>query len=196
MKKLKDYLREILHTYELGTFVSEGDSKILKVVVSRHPRAIEKMGTGIVGFTVEDGTYGNRCFYVHRSDGTKTDFSFLKCFGKKNDDFSSACRRAVEPSTIQFRTTLPDAFDCPILDIPITSTTCHIDHAPPNTFRQIVKAFVLENSIDTSSVEYDRSGIGVSFKDQEMRDSFIKFHDDRAQLRGISKEANLSLPKL
>lgn len=187
----------MLYAYDLGVPLSARDTAIVSELLLNHPRAGEKIGGGVSGFTVEEGGYGTRCFFVHRTDGTRADFSYLSCFRKKQPDlFSKAARRSIEPSIALFRDTLPTAFECPILCIPLTRRTAHIDHAPPNTFRRIVQLFIEEFGVRTENVRYDRTGIGVAFLDTDLADWFRDFHDDHAVLRGISKEANLSLPKV
>lgn len=192
----KEDIRTMLYVYEIGTTVSASDTATLSELLLSHPRAEEKIGSGVVGFTVEEGGYGTRCFFVHRTDCTRVDFSYLSCFRKKQPDlFSKAARKSIEPSVALFRDTLPASFECPILHIPIMRRTAHIDHAPPNTFRRIVQLFIEEFGVRIENVRYDRTGIGVIFLDTDLADWFRDFHDEHAVLRGISKKANLSLPR-
>lgn len=188
--------RDILYRYPIGMVLDSTDTESLKEVVSNHPRANEKIGSGISHFTVEDAGYGTRCFYIHHTDGTCIDFSFIKCFKKSPKDFPTAARRAIEDQIREFRNTLPDTFTCPINGTPLTPSTAHIDHAPPMTFRQIIKSFIKTYDVDVQNISYDRSGIGVSFNDPLLSFLFTQFHKEKAILRAISKEANLSLPKL
>lgn len=191
MEYKADDIRAILHSYELGARVSQEHFNILYALLQNHPNVKEKIGTGVHYFSVGNGDYGTRCFYIHRNDNTFIDFSFNACFGRKVDDFSKAARRAVEPSIKKFRITLPESFPCPIDGSALTRWSAHIDHAPPNTFRQIVKQFKKPKDI-----QYAHDGIGVSFIDEKLAESFVAFHDSIATLRGISKEANQKLPKI
>lgn len=193
MKVTKEEVRAILYAYPLNAILSPDHEKIVLGILQDHPNAIEKVDVGVQCIFVKDGSYGTRCFWLHRIDGTYVDFSFLACFDKPRDDFPKAARRAVEPSIKEFRDTLPETFNCPILGIPLTPTTCHIDHVAPLTFKQIIKLFRGHRTEDI--IEYDHSGIGVCFSDKDLEKEFIKFHDVIAVLRGISKKANLSLPK-
>lgn len=55
------------------------DQRLLGELLALHPRAAEKVGPGVEHFYVAGAAYGSRCFYVKRTDGTRTDFSYLKC---------------------------------------------------------------------------------------------------------------------
>lgn len=194
MEITKEKVREILYSYGIGAILDKKDEKIITALLQTHPNVGEKIGSGIEYIFVHDGSYGTQCFWIMRTDGTRIDFSFLSCFKKKQpDDFPKAARKAVEPSVKRFRETLPHEFTCPILGIPLTPTTCHIDHVAPLTFKEILRLFRKEYPF--TDIEYDHEGIGVSFSDKDIEKEFIRFHDSIAVLRGISKKANLSLPK-
>lgn len=72
------FIRQLLNREPLAT-VREPFHSFLCDLVSRHPRAAEKIGAGIDHFTIGIADYGTLCFYLHRVDGTRTDFSYLKC---------------------------------------------------------------------------------------------------------------------
>ena len=51
-----------------------------------HPEAGDKIGPGVDSFSVERApgrSFGTRCFWVTRSDGTRTEFSYLTCLSGK-----------------------------------------------------------------------------------------------------------------
>ena len=72
------FIKQLLNTEPFAA-VREPFHSFLCALISRHPRAAEKIGTGLQHFTVELGLYGARCFYLNRVDGSRTDFSYLKC---------------------------------------------------------------------------------------------------------------------
>lgn len=74
-----EFIRELLHRHPLRTAIPEPDHSFLLALISRHPRAAEKVGAGVRHFTVEPAMHGTRCFYVNRVDGTKDDFCTSKC---------------------------------------------------------------------------------------------------------------------
>lgn len=73
------YIKELLNRQPLKVILPEPQHSFLFALLSRHPRAMEKIGPGIKHFTVEHAAYGTRCFYLARVDGSDTDFSYLKC---------------------------------------------------------------------------------------------------------------------
>ena len=72
------FVQRLLKTEPLAT-VREPFHSFLSDLISRHPRAAEKIGKGIDHFTIGTGLYGTICFYLHCVHGTRTDFSYLKC---------------------------------------------------------------------------------------------------------------------
>lgn len=73
------YLKDMLYRYDLGDKVNEEDSKILKLALDRHPEAAEKIGCGILSFSVRSADFGTRCFWINRLDGTTVKFSYKTC---------------------------------------------------------------------------------------------------------------------
>lgn len=74
------YVKKILNSQPLKTPITGVDiDSLLRALLELHPRAVEKMGAGVQHFTVEPARHGTRCFYITRVDGTRTDFSYLKC---------------------------------------------------------------------------------------------------------------------
>lgn len=82
-KDAQEYIQGILYRYPLKTPIPEPDHSFLCALVSLHPSAAEKIGTGIDHFTVEKALGGTVCFYVTRTDGSRSDFSFGKCLRGK-----------------------------------------------------------------------------------------------------------------
>ena len=73
------FIRELLNTQPFKVVIPEPHHSFLCALISLHPHAEEKLGSGAGHFTVEPAMHGTRCFYLTRSDGSKTDFSYLKC---------------------------------------------------------------------------------------------------------------------
>jgi hypothetical protein len=78
-KAVNLFVQELLNRQPLKVAIPEPDHSFLCALISRHPRAEEKIGGGIAHFTVERAAHGTRCFYLTRVDGTRTDFSYFKC---------------------------------------------------------------------------------------------------------------------
>lgn len=73
------FVKDLLYSQPLKVAIQEPHHSFLIALISRHPRAKEKVGKGIGHFTVENVARGGRCFCLTRIDGTKTDFTFYEC---------------------------------------------------------------------------------------------------------------------
>jgi len=81
-----NYVKIILNGQPLKTPIrGPENNEVLRALVTMHPRAAEKIGPGIQHFTVEHALHGTRCFYITRVDGTRTDFSYLKCLRGRDE---------------------------------------------------------------------------------------------------------------
>jgi Protein of unknown function (DUF3223) len=78
-KAANSVIKKLLNSQPFKAAIPEPHHSFLCALVSLHPRAPEKVGVGIRHFTVEPAMGGTRCFYLTRLDGTRTDFSYLKC---------------------------------------------------------------------------------------------------------------------
>lgn len=176
-------------------------------LLEHHPFASDVIGTGVKRVLVKTvQPFGTRGFWVDRTDGTGTDFSYLKCLRptKPRDTFNAACRTAVRDQiqwarTIQFGANI--TIQCPVSGELITRDTSHVDHAVPWTFQAIVDAYLASNPVDLATVAY----VGYSatnhldgqivrqFQDETLARSFAEFHAGRATLRVVSRHANLSI---
>ena len=68
-----------------------------------------------------------------------------------------------------------------------------VDHRQPNTFSMIVDRFKEVRQIDINKVEYDYDeGNKLLFKDLQLMEDFVKYHKEKANLRIVKKERNLS----
>jgi hypothetical protein len=78
-KAANHFIQQLLNSQPPKAIIPEPLHSFLVALVSRHPRAGEKIGVGIRHFTVEPTLHRTRCFYLTRTDGTETDFSYFKC---------------------------------------------------------------------------------------------------------------------
>lgn len=209
LDEIRRKVRSIRDKYKDGIFIDDGDLKFMRDLLNRHERSHQKIGCGIAAMYVKKNTVfkNNRGFYLVRMDGTETDFSYEMCLRNKSESrlqkFKSACREAVTDTIINFkRGCFADSKikTCPITGESITPDNSHVDHEPPMTFDEIVRRFIDDNQIDIERVEL--SGIGEDgsirnrIKNEILRDMFIAYHNQRALLRIVSPQANLSIIKL
>lgn len=170
-------------------------------VLKMHPHAVFKIKDGIQGFTVGYAQYGTKCFKLMRPDGSTTDFSYIKCIAgtkfNKKADFNAACRQAIKDIIYDFkkRELAGGGAVCPYHGTELTWKNSHVDHAPPNTFKEIVKSFLVCKRLDWKAIPIGGKVDNATekyFKAKKMRDMFVEYHNELADLRLISAKANLS----
>nr|MCU0649682.1 DCL family protein [Gemmatimonadaceae bacterium] len=85
-KSAMDEARRVRDRYADGQMVTGDDVDFLMDLLYLHSEAADKIGSGVAGFSVDrDHVYRTtRCFFVHRTDGSSTDFSFENCIKGAN----------------------------------------------------------------------------------------------------------------
>jgi len=97
---------QIRHRYPNGVRIYGKDEELLLAATQLHANADQKRGCGIGHFTVEQAGK-DRCFWLHRIDGSSTDISFKNIFDdpakRERNDRLNALRQAVEPEIAPLR---------------------------------------------------------------------------------------------
>jgi hypothetical protein len=194
----QEAIREVLYRYEPGEVVTlPDDQEFLADLILNHPNPGSKIGVGIDRFEVRDN-WGTHGFWIIRTDGTETDFSFVKCLHAptRQQTVRVALRRAVMDLMIQFReAALRDGpAVCPITGDPIDDFNAHVDHYDP-TFYELADAYVAERGgYDAFRVLDTADGVfGRRLADSLAEAAWQTYHETHANLRLVSKKANLSL---
>lgn len=210
----EEHFRAIMVRHLLNVPIAGHDLVDLVALLENHPRADEKIGSGIENIQVELSGYagvgngnGDRCFHVYRSDGTKDNFSFKKCVSGEDYSpfrkFLEASRHAVH-DILHYKKAhrfekdgigSPAKVSCAISGELLTFKDAHLDHFNP-FFADIVRNFLTHNKLDPSTVAYSDDGYGKSFLDAGLNDNFIAYHERVAVLRLIHKTRNLALSYL
>jgi hypothetical protein len=73
------FLQTMLKRYDIGDRVSAADEAVLRAALALHPDADEKIGCGVVHFSVRSADFGSKCFWINRIDGTTEKFSYKAC---------------------------------------------------------------------------------------------------------------------
>ena len=210
--ELIEYVKNILHKYNLNEFIDIEDRTFLSCLLQRHPEYVSKVGSGIEEMFIKlDGRWKKtRCFHILRTDKSQTDFSYLKCIsnnisGQPLKMFKDAARTAVKNQVLTYlinhnRKTIDSngTVVCEKTRQRIPKEVATVDHTPPKTFDKIVSDFIQIKNINLFVIEYD--GLGDNqyhkqFKSQSLSDEFSAYHKITAKLRVISKAENLSQKK-
>ncbi|WP_018791465.1 DCL family protein [Salinispora arenicola] len=201
-KAAEDACRSILYGYPQGGIVTDPDHRqFLDDLLLRHHDPVGKIGCGILRYEVrQNPAYPSQTsFYLVRVDGTETDFSFIRCITPTNQRYSAleAMRQAIAPQVIAVveRTFAEQkTVTCALTGVPLISRQdAHVDHAQP-TFLDLATAFA-ENvgGWDMVQVASGDGVIGTQMADDQQREAWCVFHAERANLRVVSIQANLSL---
>jgi hypothetical protein len=75
----EEFLKAMLHKYDVGDRVSTADAEVLHAALASHPNAATKVGVGIKYFSVRRADFGTKCFWVNRIDGSGEKFSYKVC---------------------------------------------------------------------------------------------------------------------
>jgi hypothetical protein len=203
----KAFIRSVLARYAPGDLVDGEDHETLMELTLRHPRADEKVGSGIDRFRVVLGPYGkSRAYEILRTDGTGTDISFPKCVDGDPPHRTlvlRSLRLVVEPDVNALRQRLFRALigedgrlPCELTGARLLPTEGHLDHIAPNTFLRLATLFLTAHGLDIDTVPLapSRDGeIGRRLLDPDLGAQFRAFHARIARFRFIAARENLSL---
>jgi hypothetical protein len=206
-KAAQEFFGEILNSSSLNEPVQSEDFDRIVALLARHPEAHEKIGAGVRQISVRRVVYGTRCFWLTRTDGTETDFSYLTCVKGKgptlDQEYLQACRSAVEAALrkakqnhFELHADAEGRVRCDISGVPIGIQEAHLDHAPPVTFEVIAAFFRRERHIDPSysiiTPPADKQ-FQAKFIEPALARDFESFHREHARLRIVAKKLNLAL---
>jgi hypothetical protein len=196
----------MLGRYRNGQTIGEPDASHLQGLIERHPKAPDKIREGIRRF-YRDNAGDTDCFWLERLDGGTTEFSFQKCVSGKPQtllqDFAEACRYAVQDSLTRKKAAFFERHGnsegkvkCEVTDKLVAHYESHLDHKKPLTFQVIVHTFIKAFKIELHPDMIATHGDGEFSRrlaDKEIEANFIVYHDSAADLRIITKRANLQL---
>jgi hypothetical protein len=213
----KEHFRSILRSYRDGDVVTDaGHNDDLAALLERYDNTVTadaspKIGCGIDHFErrLNKGVgYATSGFWVVRTDGTATDFSFPTAVtGKpkpRSHEFADACRAAVAPDlkrakTEYFRQNADTngLVPCDLSDALISMEDAHLDHAFPTFFTLVVTFRASKGwhvTIPEGVLTRPQDGqTTANFIDPAIAADFLEYHHRCATLRVISRKANLSM---
>ncbi len=207
--KAEKYIQEILHKYPLNTSFSKEDFFFMENLLEYHPRYEDKVGNGITSIMIRLNEYGtNRQFYIVRTDGSLTEFSYPKCLQQKERSnlllFRESARHAIKDQVITYKIKYFEQNQneygkvvCEETNELISTKECHVDHHP-KSFISIVTDFIQSERIDVDKIKY--TGFGDNEQEKEFEDSslanrFRKYHRENAKYRIITIKVNLTKKK-
>lgn len=201
-KDALEFYRIILNSYAKDEKLNSTDFDNVYALLEIHPRKIEKIGCGIEYFRVGLAKFNTKSFELVRKDGTTEFFSFTKRINKPKDSFlkfTDACRQSIQ---IDLRNVKQQYFadnskkgkvKCQETGELLTYEQLNTDHRQPNTFSVIVDRFIEIKGLDINEIEYLQiSGAPNEIADKSLEIEFREYHKEKANLRIVKKELNLS----
>ncbi len=201
---LSNRARHILHTTTPGRALGPEDFRFMAELLTRHPRADEKIGVGLLAIRVEpDPVWGGVMFVAERRDGSSTDFSYRKCLRPTTwrGDINTASRQAVAEDIVAFKLEhfsrhgeAANQVICPLTGQRLGWLDALVDHGPPWPFRRIVDAFFGSPFTADAPIATDCDGGATRrFVDADLAERFRQFHARVAALRVIAAAENLRI---
>jgi hypothetical protein len=150
--------------------------------------------------------HGSQCFCVVRTDGSKTDFSFMQAVAgrppTRKSEVSAALRWAVRIDLYKARDNFyaqnkgPDGLmSCAVTGERIARDAGHMDHRPPMTFEVIATTFLAGRGLTVDSVPITQgqdNQVVPELTDAKLRDDFVAFHAAVAKLDFVKSTVNLA----
>jgi len=203
---LQERIKKILYRYKENEALLPDDFSFMFDVLKNHPDFKQKMGSGIACMRVrQNPVYTNtRGFWIERTDGSGTDFSYLECLKATPHAkrFINACRAAIEPDIQLFKAEFFNShrFEtprCPYTGEPLKFVGSHVDHKAPRTFQWLTEAFINLHSIPVDDIKINGKAVDNTyqdtFDDQGLERLWVEFHKRNAELQVVSAKANLSI---
>jgi hypothetical protein len=206
-KDALSFFKEMLSRHCVNKTIKGEDHDLLHAVVERHPEATVKIGVGIDRFYKAPTEIGTNCFWIERTNGSKTDFSYITAVKAKGkslyQEFAEACRNTVRADLNKTKEEFfknhgdeEGKVECELTGEKIAIYESHLDHKKPMTFQVLVNTFIGANGIKITekmlSLSQDAQ-FETEFVNDEIKEKFKKYHHEMAQLRIINPKANLSL---
>lgn len=181
------FAKEVLNKHRLGEEVTDHEKDFLIAALKlRGQRGLEKIGCGVHRIWVDNNKFGGRGFFLERTDGSTTEFSYPKCF-------SGHTRRAKKPQHLK---DIEAACRTAILkDKPFKEDEGYHVHHKEIPFKNLVAGFLKEHIFDPLDIEIDGYQDMVEikkFKDPALAEAFRDYHRRHARIEVITIEEHKS----
>lgn len=201
-KEALEFYRNILNSYKVGETLNSTDFDNLFNLLEIHPRKKEKIGNGIADFRVGLAKFNTKSFEILRIDGTSEFISFTKYIGKPKSPqtkFREACRQIIQNDLRNVKQSYFQAnskngkVKCQESGELLPYEQLNVDHRQPNTFSVIVDRFLEIKNIILDEIKYIQINGGPNELENEiLKKEFREYHKEKANLRLVKKELNLS----
>jgi len=205
------HYRKILNSYDFGQSLNDDDFYDLIDLLNYHPNDADDneiecepddFSPKISDIKVSRVQFGVKCFEIFYDDNTSRYISYIMFINGKSDSyddlFYKACRSAIwsdihKVKSRYFKGTANRMAICQETGILSGWSELVIDHRQPNSFSVIVDRFKEVFQISVETVEYSTDEKNnIVFSDETIASNFRQYHSEKANLRIVRKERNLS----
>ena len=195
------HYKTILNSYDFGQSINEVHYREVLDLLETHPKKDEKKGAGIKEIRVAKLKYKTKAFELVRIDGSTEYFSYTKRINAPRTNiarFSEACRKSIQEDLRNVKQAYFDKHSkkgkvkCQETKELLSWEQLNVDHRQPNTFSVILDRFIELNNIKVEQLEFvEIDGEGNELADLELKQKFIEYHREKANLRIVNKDNNL-----
>ncbi|MDO9153422.1 MAG: DUF3223 domain-containing protein [Paludibacter sp.] len=214
-KDALNHYKDILNSYKFGDSLNEKDfNDLIELIEYDNSFFInenevleddfkDKVEKEIVDIIIEKVQFSTKCFKVIYSDYSWWQISYIYMINRPKDNpdslFNIACRGAIQNDMREikkkyfFHNSIKGYVKCQETNLLSKWEELAVDHRQPNTFSVIVDRFKELYNIDVTKIEYFFNNENIMiFTDNELSLKFRNYHKEKANLRIVRKECNLS----
>lgn len=200
----KTILDEITHNFQTINKSIEADFKEDVILYEREAfNENSKINSKIINVKVSKAQYDTKCFEVFYDNGDSGYVSYRMILNNTKHTpeslFDKACRNAIQKDLLTVKQNYFDQnsengfVKCQETGVLSKWLELVVDHRQPNTFSMIVERFKEVNDIDLEKIDYTINEQNhIIFEDSLLGNKFIEYHKDKASLRIVRIECNLS----
>lgn len=177
-----EHIYRIRDTVKNGQRIEGMNALLLVEATNLHAEAEQKRGCGISHFTVEQAGK-DRCFWLHRMDGTSTDISFRHIFDspakRQREDRLKALRQAIEPQVA-----------------PLRKPGMHVHHDP--SFDTLVKGWLATRGLTLEAIEVTPTADGelrCEMADAKLKADWSLYHDKHARYHVMTASVHRAMKR-
>lgn len=174
-----------------------------EIIISKESENLPEEEIFIEDIRIAKVQYDSKCFEIVYTDSTTCIMSYILYLSRTKPDpakdFNRACRNAIQNDMrlVKLRyfqlNSKKGHVKCQETGELHKWTDLVVDHRQPNTFSIIVDRFKEVRQINIEKIEYDfDDGNKMTFKDPAIKDDFVNYHKEKANLRIVKKAINLS----
>jgi len=208
------YFKKILNNYGFGDTLDMNDKKAI-IDLLKYDESLQ--GLQIIEseeqnlFFIENvqigkAQFNTKCFEIVWNDGLQEFISYTQIINRHQINpktyFIKACRNCIQDDLQNVKQKYFDSFSvkgkvkCQESGELLKWENLVVDHRQPNTFSVIVDRYIEVRKINIEDVEYKEIGNVLFFDDENITKDFKKYHKEKALLRIVKKELNLSRSQL